>query len=453
MPDRLGRAYTRLWTATTISNLGDGVTLAAGPLLAAHLTNDPRQVAGLAVAQRLPWLLFALVAGALVDRWDRRRVMVRANLFRAAALALIAVMAGTHTIGLPVLYAVFLTVGVAETFFDNAAQAFLPRIVSPVLLPTANSRMYARRDRRQPVRGPPLGGILFGVAIALPFAIDGATFAAAALLIASISVTVRYRRPAGTTRPPLRHDIAEGLRYLFGHPLLRPMAVVLGLMNLVGTMTIATFVLLARDRLGLSDAGYGFLLISGAVGGLLATPFAPRLIRRLGEGTVMVASLWLFAAIPLIVPLTHSPVVVGVYFALEAGVGIIWNVATVSLRQRIIPDRPFGRVNSVYRLLAWARCRSAPRSAASSPSSTAWSRRTGSPRSSWASPRCGSRSGSATGTSRPRSSRRHVSDPRRGAARKVGQDARGRAPHRLVGRARRSGRRGPASTMSQRSSR
>ena len=159
--------------------------------------------------------------------------------------------------------------------------------------------------------------------------------------------------PRGTTRPPLRHDIAEGLRYLFGHPLLRPMAIVLGLMNLLGTMTIATFVLLARDRLGLSDAGYGFLLISGAAGGLLATPFAPRIIRRVGEGTVMVASLWLMAAIPLIVPLTHSPVVVGVYFALEAGVGITWNVATVSLRQRIIPDRLFGRVNSVYRLLAW----------------------------------------------------------------------------------------------------
>jgi MFS family permease len=354
VPDRLGRAYTRLWTATTISNLGDGVTLAAGPLLAAHLTNDPRQVAGLAVAQRLPWLLFALVAGALVDRWDRRRVMVRANLFRAAALALIAVMAGTHTIGLPLLYAVFLTVGVAETFFDNAAQAFLPRIVSPVLLPTANSRMYAGEIVANQFAGPPLGGILFGVAVALPFAIDGATFAAAALLIASISVTVPVPTvPEGTARPPLRHDIAEGLRYLFGHPLLRPMAIVLGLMNLLGTMTIATFVLLARDRLGLSDAGYGFLLISGAVGGLLATPFAPRLIRTVGEGTVMVTSLWLFAAIPLIVPLTHSPVVVGVYFALEAGVGIIWNVATVSLRQRIIPDRLFGRVNSVYRLLAW----------------------------------------------------------------------------------------------------
>jgi MFS family permease len=355
VPDRLGRSYRRLWTAATVSNFGDGVTLAAAPLLAAHLTNDPRLVAGLAVAQRLPWLFFALVAGALVDRWDRRRVMVRANAFRACALGLIAVMAATDTIGLAVLYAVFLAVGVAETFFDNAAQAFLPRLVPPAQLPTANSRLYAGEIVANQFAGPPVGGILFGVAVALPFAIDGATFAAAALLIASISVTTTATVHVATpeTRRTLRGDIAEGLRYLFRHPLLRPMALVLGLMNLLGTMTLSTFVLLARDRLGLSDAGYGFLLISGAAGGLLATPFAPRVIRAIGEGGVMIASLWTMAAIPLLVPITHSPWVVALYFSLEAALGIMWNVATVSLRQRIIPDRLFGRVNSVYRLLAW----------------------------------------------------------------------------------------------------
>src|SRR5262249_14037590 len=335
MPERLGRAYARLWTATTISNLGDGVTLAAAPLLAAHLTNDPRLVAGLAVAQRLPWLFFALIAGALVDRWDRRRVMVRANVFRAFALAVIAVTAATGTIGLPLLYAVFLTVGIAETFFDNAAQAFLPSVVEPQLLAPANSRMYGGEIVANQFAGPPLGGILFGVAVGLPFALDGASFAVAAILIASITATVAPRvvaTPASVTaeleepRASIWRDIGEGLRYLFGHSLLRPMAIVLGLMNLLGTMTLATFVLLARDRLGLSDAGYGFLLISGAVGGLIATPFAPRIIRAIGEGGVMLSSLWVMAAIPVIVPLTHSVVVVGVYFALEAFVGITWNV-------------------------------------------------------------------------------------------------------------------------------
>jgi predicted MFS family arabinose efflux permease len=288
-----------------------------------------------------------------VDRWDRRRVLVRANVFRAFALGVIAVTAATDTLGLPLLYGVFLAVGVAETFFDNAAQAFLPRIVDSTLLPTANSRMYAGEIVANQFAGPPLGGILFGVGIAIPFALDGASFAAAALLIATISVTMPTKPVRVEPRRSIRHDIGEGLRYLFGHSLLRPMAIVLGLMNLVDTMTFATFVLLARERLGLSDAGFGFLLISGAVGGLLATPFAPRLIRRIGAGSVMVTSLWVFAATPLLVPFTHSPVVVGVYFALTAAFGITWNVATVSLRQRIIPDRLFGRVNSVYRLLAW----------------------------------------------------------------------------------------------------
>jgi MFS family permease len=343
-----------LWLASFISNLGDGVTTAAAPLLAAHLTSDPRLVAGLAVAQRLPWLVFALVAGALVDRWDRRRVMINANVFRAFALGLVAVLAATDTIGLVALYTIFLAVGIAETFFDNAAQAYLPRLVeSTAQLPAANSRLYAGEILANQFAGPPIGGIVFGVALALPFALDGASFAAAAVLIATIGIA---NAPAPVTvgpRPSLRRDIGEGLRYLFHHRLLRPMAVVLGLMNLLGAMTLATFVLLARDRLGLSDAGFGFLLVSGAAGGLAATPFASRITRTIGEGGVMISSLWAMTAAPLIVPFTHSPVLVGVYFVLEAAIGITWNVATVSLRQRIIPDRLFGRVNSVYRLLAW----------------------------------------------------------------------------------------------------
>jgi MFS family permease len=254
VPERLGRSFQRLWLASFISNLGDGVTTAAAPLLAAHLTDDPRLVAGLAVAQRLPWLVFALVAGALVDRWERRRVMINANIFRAFALGLVAVLAATDTIGLLALYAIFLTVGIAETFFDNAAQAYLPRLVGSRQLPPANSRLYAGEILANQFAGPPLGGIVFGVAIALPFALDGVSFAAGAVLLASIGIVNAPAPVVSRARPSLRRDISEGLRYLFHHRLLRPMAIVLGLMNLLGTMTVATFVLLARDRLGLSDA-------------------------------------------------------------------------------------------------------------------------------------------------------------------------------------------------------
>src|SRR5262249_5814784 len=162
-----------------------------------------------------------------------------------------------------------------------------------------------------------------------------------AVLIATIGIASAPAPVATGPRPSLRRDIGEGLRYLFHHRLLRPMAVVLGLMNLLGTMTLATFVLLARERLGLAGAGFRFLPVSGAAGGLAVTPFASRITRAIGEGGVMIASLWAMSAVPLIVPFTHSPFVVGVYFALEAAIGITWNVATVSLRQRIIPDRLF----------------------------------------------------------------------------------------------------------------
>jgi MFS family permease len=351
--NRLGPAFARLWAAATVSNLGDGVTLAAGPLLAARLTDDPRLVAGLAVAQRLPWLLFALVAGALVDRWDRQKVMATANWFRAFALATIAIAAATDTEGLVLLYVVFFTVGIAETFFDNAAQAFMPRLVPAEQLPSANSRLFAGEIVANQFVGPPLGGLLFGLAVAAPFVVDSITFAGAALLIASLPRSPHPRLVSNAARPSLRSDIAEGLRYLMAHRLLRSMAVMLGILNLLSLAIDATLVLLARDRLGLSDAGYGVLLTSGAIGGLAATPFAPRIVRRLGEGGVMVASLWGLAAVGLLVVFTHSAWFVGLYIGISAAIGITWNIATVSLRQRIIPDRLFGRVNSVYRLLAW----------------------------------------------------------------------------------------------------
>ena len=353
-PARLGSAFSRLWAAATISNLGDGVTVAAAPLLAAGLTDDPRLIAGLVFAQRLPWLLFALISGALVDRWDRRRVMTWANAFRSVALGVVAVTAATDSITLAVLYIVFFTVGIAETLFDNAAQAFMPRLVAPEQLPLANSRLYAGELIANEFAGPPLGGFLFAIAVGLPFALDSASFAISAILIASIFVP---RAPTPATPAPARQsiwkEIGEGLRYLWHHPLLRPMAIVLGTLNLMNTMSVATLVLLATERLDLSEVGYGLLLTSAGIGGVLATPFAPRLNQRLGAGGVMIMTLWGLALAPLLVPFTHSPWVVGGYFFVGAFLGITWNVATVSLRQRIIPDALFGRVNSVYRFLAW----------------------------------------------------------------------------------------------------
>jgi MFS family permease len=261
-----------------VSNLGDGVTLVAGPLLAASLTRDPRLVAGLAVAQRLPWLLFSLVSGALVDRLERRRLMVRVDAARAVAVGLLGVAVLADVATLPLLYAVFFALGTAETLFDNAAVSILPAVVPREELARANGRLLGAQMVANELVAPPLGGLLFATAAAVPFLLDAGTFAAAAVLVAAMSGRFRVERPEGAVPTTLRGEIAEGVRWLARHRLLRILAVAIALMNLTLSATLSISVLYAQDRIGLGSVGYGLLLSSVAVGGISASLLAERVI-------------------------------------------------------------------------------------------------------------------------------------------------------------------------------
>lgn len=361
----LGNAYRKLWSASFISNLGDGVDSAALPLLAAALTRDPTLFAGVAVAARLPWLLFALQAGAIADRVDRRRLMVGANVVRFALMAVLglAVLGDWATIWL--LYVVSFSLGIAETLFDNAAQAFMPSVVARADLERANGRLYAGETVANQFLGPPLGGFLFAIAASVPILLDAGTFAVGAWLIAWIGLgTVRGRGGAETTadataepapRVAMRTRIREGLRWLWGHRLLRTLALLLGLMNGMMMVPFATLALFATDPdiLGLTEVGFGFLLTAGAIGSVLASVAADALVRGIGRGPVLWTTLIGTAVIPIGIGLTSNAFVAGALLALEGFVGIVWNVVTVSLRQTIIPDELLGRVNSVYRFLGW----------------------------------------------------------------------------------------------------
>ena len=190
-PSRLGPEYRKLWTASTVSNLGDGVTEVAAPLLAATLTRDPVLVAGLAFAHRLPWLLFTLVSGALVDRLDRRRIMWTADAVRTAMIGLLGLAVYAGLANLPLLYAVFFVLGTAETLFDNASQAILPAVVDREKLEKANGRLFGAQLVANEFAGPPLGGILFAAAAAAPFLLDAGTFAAAAALVLAMRGSFR----------------------------------------------------------------------------------------------------------------------------------------------------------------------------------------------------------------------------------------------------------------------
>ena len=346
----LGPDFAKLWTANAVSNLGDGVTLVAGPLLAASLTRDPRLVAGLAVAQRLPWLVFSLLSGALVDRLDRRLLMVRVDAARCVVVGLLGVAVLADVATLPLLYVVFFALGTAETLFDNAAVSILPAVVPREQLARANGRLLGVQMVANELVAPPLGGLLFATAAAVPFLLDAGSFAAAAAaaLVAAMAGRFRVERPEGDAATTLRGEIAEGVRWLAGNRLLRILAVAIALMNLTLSATLSISVLYAQERLGLGSVGYGLLLSSMAVGGISASLVAERVIGWLGPATTMRLGLVIESSTHLVLAVTRSPFLVGAIFALFGFHAMTWSVISVSLRQEIIPARLIGRVNSAY---------------------------------------------------------------------------------------------------------
>ena len=344
----LGPEFRKLWTANAISNLGDGVTFVAGPLLAASLTRDPLLVAGLAFAQRLPWLLFSLVSGALVDRLDRRWLMATVDVARCLLLGLLGVAVLLDAATIPLLYAVFFAVGVAETLFDNASVSILPSVVARERLPKANGRLLGARVVAEDLAGPPLGGVLFAAAAAVPFLLDAGTFAAAAVLVAAMRGRFRVERPEEAPPTTLRSEIAEGVRWLWRNRLLRILALAIGLMNVTLMATASILVLYAKERLGLGPAGYGLLFSSMAVGGIAASLVVERIVGWLGPATTMRVGLLIEASTHLVLALARSPLVVGAILALFGFHAITWNVTSISLRQELVPQRLLGRVNSAY---------------------------------------------------------------------------------------------------------
>ncbi|MGQ4268663.1 MFS transporter [Nocardiopsis changdeensis] len=352
-PRGLGRPFWSLWTSSSLSNLADGVLKIALPLAALRFTDSPLLVAGVSLALSLPWLLFSLPAGALADRLDRRRIMLAANTARAVLAALLALSAATGTGGIWVLYAVALGVGVTETLYDTSAQSILPQLVPRDRLDSANGRLHATEMAMNQFVGPPLGGLLAATGLALSLATPAALWlvAVGALLLAPGRFRVERERPS-----TMGTDIAEGLRYLWRHRLLRAFAAMVGISNFASSAAFAVFVLYAvgpDSPMGLAEPAYGVLLTASALGVILGSLTASRLVGLLGRSLSMRVSAVTFVVLVGVPALTADPYLVGAGFFV-GGLGIaVWNVTTVSLRQRITPDHLLGRLNSGYRLLAW----------------------------------------------------------------------------------------------------
>jgi MFS family permease len=360
----LGPAFRRFAASSGLANLADGIATLAWAWLASLLTRDPLLIALVPVALRLPWFLFALPAGIVTDRTDRRRLilsmdMLRALAFAGAALAVLAALplppAPDEGVSSPGLFAAMmlaaLAVGIAEVFRDNAAQTMLPAIVPGARLEAANGRLWSVEMIGNSLIGPPLGALLVGAALAAPFAANAAFYAGAAFLIASVAG--RFRAPPPDAPRRIGRELAEGFGFLWREKLLRLLAAVTGIWNLCFHMTTVAFVLYAQEALGLGATGYGFVLAAGAAGGILAGFLGERAAARLGPARLAQATLAASAPCFALMVAWPSPWLAAFAFFLFEFTGLLWNTVSVSYRQRAIPDALLGRVNSLYRLLAW----------------------------------------------------------------------------------------------------
>lgn len=378
----LGRPYRTLFAASTISNLGDGIAVVAWPWLASAVTRDPLLVALVGVAQRLPWLLFSLPAGAIADRYERRQLMVVANVARAlltAAVALVILAMGdrlpgpdeiaaleaaldTDLTGYAVVVAATLLLGIAEVLYDNTAQTIMPSLVEDEQLEKANGRLWSTEQVMNTLAGPALGALLLAVSFSLPFGVDAATFAIAAVLITLLPKTKDRANDTqsglvdevpGSQPRSMRSDIAEGMRWLWSHEFLRPLAITLGLFNALGQMYMATLVLFAQEVLETSALEFALLNTGAAFGGLIAGWVASAVSTKVGQGRSLATAIVVNGSTAFLIGFSSHWMIVWVLFAMSMFWAVIWNVITVSLRQTIIPDHLLGRVNSVYRFFAW----------------------------------------------------------------------------------------------------
>ncbi len=349
----LGGQFVKLWAASAASNLGDGVWLVAAPLLAASLTRDPGLVAGLAFAQRLPWLLFGLVGGALADRLDRRRTMVMVALIRAALVSTLGLAVLLNRATMPLLYAVFFLIATGETLFDTSAAAVVPAVVAREGLPKANARLAGTWTVTNQFVGPPLGGAMFSTAASLPFFLGAGGLFCAAGLLTTLRGTFKAAPEPDRSRGTLRAEIVEGLQWLWHHRLLRTISLAMAVLNLTLVAQVSIMVLFAEERLGLGPGGYGALLTAYGVGGVMGGLIAERVLARIGDGAYLRLAIVIESAAPAAITLSSSAFVVGAVLALFGLHAIVWGALLSTLRQELTPDRLRGRVRSVHALIEY----------------------------------------------------------------------------------------------------
>ncbi len=347
VPARLGRSFRWLLAAALINNMGDGIVLAAGPLLVASQTDDPFLVSLAVLSGYLPFLIFGVLGGAAADRFDRRQMVITANLVRAFALTILVATVVSATISIAVVLVTLFILGTAETFADSASSTFIPNIVARDDLGLANSRMQGAFLLTNQLVAPPIGAFLFATGMALPFATNAICFVFGAILVSRVVISTRREaRP----RTSFRSEMREGIQWLLAHPPMRTLALTIFTFNVTFGAAWSVLVLYATERLDMGPVGFGLLTTAVAVGGIVGVVSYGRLERRFSLGDIMRTGLLIETGTHLVLALTTSAAVALGTMVVFGAHAFVWGTTSEVVRQRAVPDELLGRVTGVYRV-------------------------------------------------------------------------------------------------------
>jgi MFS family permease len=345
-PERMGVSFRWLLGSSWVSNVGDGIVLAAGPLLVASLTRDPIIVALAAMLQRLPWLLLGLYAGAIADRVDRRRLVIAADLARAVVVAVLCAAIVTDVVTIAIVLVAMFLLGTAEVFADTASQTLLPMVVDSRDLGIGNARLQSSFLLANQILGPPLGAFLFAAGLVWPFLVQVMLIGASVVLIARIATPRGAVRDVAGTH--VLRDIREGVAWLWRNDAVRTLALVIVAFNITWGAAWSVLVLYALDHLQMGPVGYGLLTAAAAIGGLASTGAYDWIERRFDLATVMRACLLLEVLTHLALALTTTGWVALVIMVVFGAYAFVWAAVSTTVRQRATPTELQGRVGSVY---------------------------------------------------------------------------------------------------------
>jgi MFS family permease len=354
----LGATFNKLWSATLASNVSDGLLKTSVPLLAATLTRDPVVVAALAAVVMLPWLFFAIPIGSLVDRVDRRKAMWVANSIRFAGSAALTVSIVTGTVNIPILYLVAFIVGAAEVLYDTTAQALIPQILKPEQLERGNSRISIGATMVGELVGSPLSGILYALAIFLPFLSGTLGILLAVVLVAIVpgsykAIKALDENGSELPKKSLWVDMRFGISYLYNEKVLLKLVLLTTSIGFFFSASSSTMVLFMLDILNVPFALFGFVFLAGALGNILGSILAPKLSQRFGRMNMMALTIFSSGALTVFSGLAPN-VWVWIVISLLIGVSISqWNILLMSTYHQIIPNELFGRIHGTRRTLVW----------------------------------------------------------------------------------------------------